>query len=229
MAGVAFQKEALQACRRVLPTEKSLIGFIGGSWTLFTYAVEGEHKGNLINAKTQMSLYHKFCERLIPLLEENIRLQLAGGAEVVMMFDTAAGELSPGLFKGEVQRYLTHLAGLFPGRLGYYSKGTTPAHLTELRQNTAFAGFGVDHRFDLPLVLRAQPHGFVQGNFDQTLLFCNPREFRTRLDEYLKPFQILTPEQRRAWVCGLGHGVLPATPEENVRQFVRHIREVFAR
>lgn len=227
--GVSFQKEALQACRRVLPKDKSLIGFVGGSWTLFTYAVEGEHKGNLIAAKTQMSLYHKFCESLIPLLEENIRLQLEGGAEIVMMFDTAAGELSPGQFKREVEGYLVHLASKFPGKLGYYSKGTTAAHVKDLRSNTNFAGFGLDHRFSLSEQLLSQSHGFLQGNFDQTLLFCEPKDFLKELDQYLKPFLILTPEQRRSWVCGLGHGVLPATPEENVRQFVRHIREVFAR
>ena len=31
---------------------------------------------------------------MVPLLVENIRLQFAGGADVVMLFDTAAGELS---------------------------------------------------------------------------------------------------------------------------------------
>ncbi|MCB0385974.1 MAG: hypothetical protein KDD43_11325, partial [Bdellovibrionales bacterium] len=30
------------------------------------------------------------------------------------------------------------------------------------------------------------------------------------------------------WVCGLGHGVLPATPEGNVRAFVDTVRERFA-
>jgi uroporphyrinogen decarboxylase len=226
--GVAFQKEAMQLTRKALPSSKSLIGFVGGPWTLFTYAVEGEHKGNLIAAKTQFALYHKFCESLLPLLEANIALQLEGGAEVVMIFDTAAGELSPAVFHSEVQPHLTRLAQKYSGRLGYYSKGTSAAHIEELRQHTHWAGFGLDHRVDLTRELLVQPHGFLQGNFDQTLLFCKPDEFRHRLDQYLKPFQILTPEQRRAWVSGLGHGVLPETPEENVRHFVRHVREVFA-
>lgn len=227
LPALAFQKEAMLKCRKVLPKDKSLIGFVGGVWTLFTYADEGEHKGNLIGAKTHIDLFHKFCESLVPLLEANIQLQLEGGAEAVMLFDTAAGELSPMMFKQEVQKYIAHFADKFPGKLGYYSKGTTPYHLTDLRQNPNFVGFGVDHRFDLPEELKRQPHGFLQGNFDQSLLFCSPSEFQSRLDDYLKPFQLLSREQRRNWVCGLGHGVLPATPEENVRQFVRHIREVF--
>ena len=35
-------------------------------------------------------------------------------------------------------------------------------------------------------------------------------------------------EQRVGWVCGLGHGVLKTTPEDNVRLFVKKIRESFA-
>ena len=144
-----------------------------------------------------------------------------------MVFDTAAGELSPAVFKTEVQPYLTHLAQKFPGKLGYYSKGTTSAHVGELRQMTSFAGFGLDHRFELSEELKRQGTGFLQGNFDQALLFCSPEEFESRLDQYLKPLSLLTPEQRRFWVCGLGHGVLPGTPEVNVARFVQKIREVF--
>jgi uroporphyrinogen decarboxylase len=223
-----FQKEAMQAARRVLPQDKSLIGFVGGPWTLFTYAVQGEHKGALIEAKTSLALYRRFVETLLPLLEANIQLQFEGGAEIVMLFDTAAGELSPEIFKTEIEPHITSLARKFPARLGYYSKGTTPAHLTGIRRHPEFAGFGVDHRFDLTEELLRQPRGFLQGCFDQALLFCKPDDFQRHLDEYLQPLLRLTPEQRRFWICGLGHGVLPATPEENVRHFVRHVREVFA-
>jgi uroporphyrinogen decarboxylase len=229
LGALEFQREAMRATRRLLPEDKSLIGFVGGPWTLFTYASEGEHRGNLIQAKTRLDLFHAFNETLLPLLEANIRLQIDGGAEIVMIFDTAAGELSPALFKTEIAPALTRMAAAFPGRLGYYSKGTTPAHLDGLKQDLNWAGFGVDHRFDLPVELQRAAHGFRQGNFDQALLFCTPDVFRARLDEYLAPFTRLTLEQRRGWVCGLGHGVLPGTPEENVRHFVRRVREVFSR
>ena len=222
-----FQKEALIATRKVLPSDKSLIGFVGGPWTLFTYAVEGEHKGNLTQAKTQLKLYQKFCESLLPLLEKNIQLQVDGGAEVVMMFDTAAGELSPALFQQHLEPQLRALADRFPGRLGYYSKSTTSAHLVNLKTCTSFAGFGIDHRFNMTEELQNHRNGFLQGNFDQALLFCSPDEFDRQLESYLRDIRLLSPEQRCHWVCGLGHGVLPATPEENVRNFVKRVRKVF--
>lgn len=227
IADLQFQKEAMLATRKALPSNKSLIGFVGGPWTLFSYAVEGEHKGHLIPAKTNFKLYERFAEILLPLLSANIQLQLDGGAEVVMIFDTAAGELSPLIFQNLVHKHLVTLAQKFPGRLGYYSKGTVPAHLASLRTNASFAGFGVDHRWDLPSELKNQAHGFLQGNFDQALLFAKPEEFRRLLEDYCASFRSLSADQRRRWVSGLGHGVLPATPEENVRHFVKYIREVF--
>jgi uroporphyrinogen decarboxylase len=42
---------------------------------------------------------------------------------------------------------------------------------------------------------------------------------------FLEPIVALTAEQRRGWICGLGHGVLPGTPESAVRTFVRMVRE----
>ena len=226
--GLGFQAEALAQTRRRLPLEKSLIGFVGGPWTLYVYAVEGGHSGSLVRAKSQPDLYRAFGETLVPLLERNIRLQLEAGAEVVMIFDTAAGELAPAQYREWIAKDLEGLFAKFPGRVGYYSKGTQPAHFAcGWLDRPEFAGFGVDHRWDLTSVLREKRSGFVQGNFDQSLLFLEPSAFEVTLRSYLAPIAKLTPEERAGWVCGLGHGVLPKTPEENVRNFVKIVREVF--
>jgi len=224
-----FQAEAMRATRAELPKDKSLIGFVGGPWTLFTYAIEGEHKGNLIEAKTHLPLFHQFREVLKPLLQANIELQLNAGAEVVMIFDTAAGELSPHVFHQHLVEDLNQLANAFPTKLGYYAKASTAEFLSPLRACEAWAGFGVDHRLSLPHELRRQTRGFLQGNFDQALLFSEKLEFRQHLQRYLAPFREMDMVDRRHWVCGLGHGVLPKTPEDNVREFVATVREIFAR
>lgn len=221
-----FQKQAMQLTREWLPKDKSLIGFVGGPWTLFSYAVGGSHDGHLIAAKSQIDFFHHFSEVMLPLLADNIQLQIDGGAEVVMIFDTAAGELSPFMFNAHLAEGLNNLAQKYPGRLGYYSKGTQPAHLNEkFLKNKNWAGLGVDHRWDLSQVLTLNQGRFCQGNFDQALLFSEPSIFRQRLKEWLQPIKELPSENRRGWVCGLGHGVLPKTPESNVRDFVKIVRE----
>lgn len=224
-----FQKVACELTREALPKDKSLIGFVGGPFTLFTYAVQGAHDGNLLSAKTRFDFFNAFCEIMVPLLERNIQLQLDGGAEVVMLFDTAAGELSPMLFNQQLVPWLTHIAKKFPKKVGYYSKGTQPAHIDPVIMKDAnWAGLGFDHRWNMPQTLKVPTTGFKQGNFDQALLFSEPSVFRTRVAEYLKPFQEMSIEERKGWVSGLGHGVLPKTPEANVREFVQIVRKTFA-
>ena len=224
-----FQREAMRLTRAALPAEKSLIGFVGGPWTLFVYAVEGSHQGSLRKSKSDPALYRAFADRMVPLLVENIRLQLDGGAEVVMLLDTAAGEPAPDWFRRELLGDLIVLGKAFPGRVGYYSKGSQPAHLRDPRlADSPFAGMGVDWRWDMSEALGMfGSRGFVQGNFDPTLLFLSPDDFADALRRWLEPLAALTPAERRGWVCGLGHGLLPATPEENVRAFVKIVRETF--
>lgn len=226
--GLKFQKQAVIETRKVLPKSKSLIGFVGGPWTLFAYAVEGAHKGGLEESKRLLKTFKPFCEILIPILIENIKLQLDGGAEIVMLFDTAAGELSPRVYREGIVPALARLARAYPKRLGYYAKGVTPWHMNDplFADPALFAGLGVDHRWPVEESLARFKTGFVQGGFDQSLLFQSPDEFESELRKYLEPLVKLGPEGRAGWVSGLGHGVLPKTPEANVRRMVQVIREV---
>lgn len=222
-----FQKEAVQATRAVLPSHKSLIGFVGGPWTLFVYAVEGSHAGSLIQSKSLIHLFPSFLEKMYPLLKENIRLQLEGGAEIVMIFDTAAGEVSPWYFQEWIQPVLMRLAKDYPHKIGYYSKGTQPVFFNDEFKNLPWAGQGFDHRCSLKESFQIQNKGFVQGNFDQSLLFLEEEAFKKAVRTFLAPLKDMTPQQRAGWVCGLGHGVLPKTPEKNVKLFVEMVRREF--
>ncbi|EPG65929.1 uroporphyrinogen decarboxylase family protein [Leptospira wolffii] len=224
---MGFQKEAVKITRNRIPKDKSLIGFIGGPWTLFCYATLGKHDGNLILPKVSPLLRQGFYDKILPLLRENIRLQLEGGAEIVMIFDTAAGDASPAFFQEGILPAVRNLVEAFPGRIGYYAKSLAPASLQAIRSLSGLVGFGMDHRTDIAPLLGNGSH-FVQGNFDQALLFLEPGEFSKYLSEWIRPFAGMSPEERAGWVCGLGHGVLPKTPEANVRTFVNTIREALA-
>ena len=226
LPALQFQKAAVAATRERLPESKSLIGFVGGPWTLFAYAVAGSHKGSLQSVKQALPIYAEFCETMIPLLRKNIELQFAGGAELVMIFDTAAGELSPLNFEQLVVPGLEQLTQSFPGKIGYYAKQVQPVHYrSEFFQKDILAGYGVDHRWDLQEAIQTRSTGFIQGNFDESMLCCEPRHFQAELNQYLDRVEKI--EDRSGWVCGLGHGILPQAKEENVRHFVRIVRERF--
>lgn len=224
-----FQSEAVRLTRQRLSSNKSLVGFVGGPWTLFVYACEGSHAGNLLNSKSQLSLYTTYLETMLPLLEQNIDLQLKAGAEVVYIFDTAVGELSPLIFADLIQPGLTKLAAKFPGKLYYYSKGTYWNFFSDDFKNLNWAGLGFDHRNAMAELLSNQNFNCgLQGNFDQALLHCDTQTFKKLFTEYLRPIKDLPKDLRKNWICGLGHGVLPKTPEEHVKFIVDHVRKEFA-
>jgi uroporphyrinogen decarboxylase len=218
-----FQGDAIRATRELLPNDRSLIGFVGGPWTLFVYAVEGSHQGSLVESKKLLSLFPRFCEKMVPLLAKNIQLQLDSGAEVVMIFDTAAGELSPEIFQADVAPQLETLFAESASRIGYYSKGTQAAHFRQAPFVARLAGVGVDSGWSIREAFDLFTQGFVQGNFDQAMLLCDTDDLKRYLDRYLRP---LAGRATPGWICGLGHGVLPATPEEHIRLFVDTVREV---
>jgi uroporphyrinogen decarboxylase len=227
IARLTFQRDALRETRARLAPDKALIGFVGGPWTLFVYAVEGTHAGRLARAKASPALYRAFADRIVPLLIENIRLQFQGGADIVMVFDTAAGELAARDFASVTASDLDALAAAFPGRLGYYAKGADQDHFAALAG--LWAGIGVDMRWPLAKTLaQPRPRRFVQGNFDPQSLSAATPDFQVALERYLATLRPLSPDTRRGWICGLGHGVLPGTPEAHVRQFVSAVREAFA-
>jgi uroporphyrinogen decarboxylase len=229
-ARLRFQGEAVTTTRRLLPAHKSLIGFIGGPWTLFTYWMEETHKGPLLESKRHLSFYPQFMEVLEPLLKAAIKMQLDAGAEVVNIFDTSAGELSPNLFAQLVTPVLSRLATAFPKQIMYYSRGTQPAHFQEAfwRQESALLGVGVDHRWALPEAFALFPEKVIQGNFDQTLLFLPTSEFQLHFKNFVAAMRSAPKEHQRRWICGLGHGILPKTPENHVRWMVQYLREAWS-
>jgi uroporphyrinogen decarboxylase len=224
-----FQADAVVATRAVLPRDKGLIGFVGGPWTLFVYAMEGSHAGAMRVAKSAWHLYRAFAARITPLIDRAITMQLQAGADVVMVLDTAAGELPPSYFHQHVAPDLIALAAAHPNLIGYYAKASHPALFAGPFAGAPWAGMGVDSRWDLPSLLTRRPiRGFVQGNFDPAWLFLPTSELAGVLGDYLEPIAALDPNQRAGWICGLGHGVLPGTPPESVRLFVETVREVFS-
>lgn len=225
---LAFQGEAVAATRALLPADKGLIGFVGGPWTLFVYGVEGSHAGPLTTAKSSVALYRAFAKHMVPLVKRQIRMQLRAGADVVMVLDTAAGDVAYSEFSALIATDLASLARAFPGRLGYYARGSTPAQMSSaVFADAPWAGLGVDGRWDMAAALQRRPlPGFLQGNFDPALLHLTGRRLTAALHRFLDPIRALPLRTRRGWICGLGHGVLPGTPEDSVRTFVRLVRQV---
>ena len=232
--GLSFQAKAIELIRKELPSEKSLLGFVGGPITLFCYAVEGSHKGSLESSKKGLydGRFAGFFEKLEKLLVENMCLQAAAGANAVAVLDTCAGEFSPEVYRNEIVPALNSVLNQFKKRypdtpVVYYSKNTQSEHWKSLKGSN-FQCLGVDWQMPISEVLGDWAGTWaIQGNIDPHWLFLEPKELESRLRKVFAQVKSLPAEKRQGWVCGLGHGVLPKTPESNVRLFLDIQREVF--
>ncbi|MCM2279100.1 MAG: uroporphyrinogen decarboxylase [Oligoflexia bacterium] len=232
---LSFQGKAMELIRKELPREKGLLGFVGGPATLFCYAVEGSHSGELSSAITGMRdgrFRAFFEEKLLDLLAENMALQARAGADTIVIMDTSAGELDAASFRDIEVPAIGELIKRFHARcpgvpVSYYSKGTGPAHWMAL-DDLPLACVGFDWRESITDILSLWGRKTaVQGNFDPNLLFLDSRELEPRIRAFFEEALKLPKESRRGWVCGLGHGVLPGTPEASVRLFLKLQREAF--
>ena len=142
-----FQQKAIKITREKLSKDKSLIGFVGGFWTVMRFAI-GQNK----EQKQFQKFYPKYLENtLYEALKINIKLQLDAGAEIVMMFDSGIQDLDNNFFQQEYTKLLTSIANLYPSKIGYYVRGkqfNDIKHLLEL----PFAGIGIDSSMSLSLI-----------------------------------------------------------------------------
>jgi uroporphyrinogen decarboxylase len=224
----SFQGEATKLLRKALPQDKTLIGFVGAPFTLYTYAVEGSHHGNLVSSKLGLidGRFKKFTDILLPALITEVFTQLENGADAMAFFDTAVGELSVQDFEHHVLPLLnvvfTTIKEKYPTKkIIYYSK-FTHLHYLKLLRGSKLDVLGIDWRMSLPDCLQELSSEFyIQGNVDPAWLFLPWSDLEAKLNHFLSQ----VPRQHRLrWIGGLGHGVLPMTPEENVKKAVRLIQ-----
>lgn len=252
----SFQREALSLIRPKLPNGCDLLGFIGGPFTLFTYAIEGVMsgvggKGNLTEVKRALhdGRYEEFIDAIFPLLLESMIEQRAAlssrgshslGADAIAIFDTAAGELSFSDYQEFVLPVLEDLIDQYKKlskerlpkethhRVVYYLKNTNDDHLTLLTSVLdANDIVGIDWRASLPRVLKEYGrHFYIQGNIDPSWLCLEWELLEEKLADYWQEISSCGAPLDR-WICGLGHGVLKDTPEENVKKSIKFIKDHF--
>ena len=216
MTQLKFQEYAIESTRELLPHKKSLVGFVGGPWTLLNYAL-GENKDKVSDDFKCMYL----TDVIIPLLQSSIRHQKAAGADAVMIFDSGLANIHKKFFD---EKYLPMLKLISEIENTAYYARTLPYNSLNKVIDIGFAGIGIDSTVDLNKTLNKVEHGFVQGNFDETLLLQDSEMIlRYEIKKWLD-----TVEDPRGWVCGLGHGILKETPTKNVKIFVEMVRNHYS-
>ncbi|RUR72855.1 uroporphyrinogen decarboxylase [Chlorogloeopsis fritschii PCC 9212] len=216
-----FIKTILQALRQEVGNKSTVLGFVGAPWTLAAYAVEGKGSKTYSVIKnmafSQPAILDQLLTKLADAIATYVRYQIDCGAQVVQMFDSWAGQLSP-------QDYEI-FALPYQKRVFEQVKATHPdtplillvsgsAGLLERMAQSGADVLTIDWTVDMADArARLGKHVKVQGNLDPGVLFGSKEFIRDRILDTVRK------AGNRGHILNLGHGVLPETPEENVAFF----------
>jgi len=223
---LAFVMEAITLVYRQLTGRIPLIGFSGAPFTLASYLLEGGGTKNFIRTKSLMyqdpSCWHLLMEKLSEAVISYLNAQVRAGAEVVQVFDSWAGALSPQDYKEFVfphsQRVFQELSPTIPAI--HFATGTSG--ILELMQEAGGDIMGIDWRIDLGRAWQRLGYDIgIQGNLDPVILLGPPERIEGKVEEILH-----AAEGRPGHIFNLGHGVLPQTPEENVVTMVEAVHRL---
>jgi uroporphyrinogen decarboxylase len=216
-----FVGEVLGRLRQSVGNEAAVLGFVGAPWTLAAYAVEGRSSKNYAVIKAmafrEPELLHRLLAHLADSIATYVRYQIDSGAQVVQLFDSWAGQLSPidyDVFAAPYQkRVIDQVKASHPDTpLILYISGS--AGVLERMARTGIDIISLDWTVDMADGLARLPqHIGVQGNVDPGLLFGTPEAIRARILDTVRK------ARGRRHILNLGHGILPGTPEENARVF----------
>jgi uroporphyrinogen decarboxylase len=218
--------EAVRIVRRELAGRVPLIGFAGAPFTVASYAIEGGPSRHFLETKKLMfgapEVWHALMRKLATVLADYLAAQARAGAQVVQLFDSWAGALSPDDYRRFVLPYSRQvLAALEPLDVPTIHFGVGTAPLLEAMREAGGDVIGLDWQTPLDEGWRRIGGGRgVQGNLDPAALFAPLPELERRVDDVLR-----RAAGRPGHIFNLGHGILQNTPVENVRAVVEMVHE----
>jgi uroporphyrinogen decarboxylase len=224
-----FVMKAIMAVCRELKGTIPLIAFSGAPFTLASYLLEGGGTKNFIKTKSLMyqdpSCWHLLMEKLSTVVSAYLNAQIRAGAEVIQVFDSWAGTLSPQDYREFVlphsQKVFQELSPEIP-RI-HFATGTSG--ILESMQEAGGDIIGIDWRVDLGDAWERLGYNVgIQGNLDPVVLFGPQERIERAVQEILEK-----AGGRPGHIFNLGHGVLPKTPEENVISMVEAVHRLSKR
>ena len=221
-----FVLETIRILRKELENKVPLIGFSGAPFTLATYVIEGGTSKNFLHTKKMMfqhtGVFSYLMEKLTVTVISYLSAQIKAGAQVIQLFDTWAGVLSPVEYKEFVLPYVKKAISELRkyGVPIIYFTNECAGILKEVRKSGADV-IGFDWRIDISdAIKKVGKNVVVQGNLDPCELFLSKEKLEDRVKDIL-----WKGESAKGHIFNLGHGVLPETPVESVIALVEAVHK----
>lgn len=221
-----FVMDAIRLTRKELNGRVPLIGFSGSPWTLATYMVEGHGSKDFRYVKEMMYNCPKQIQQLLVKLAHAVAkylsAQIEAGVQAVQIFDTWGGILPQDAFKEFSLQYIKQvIANTKRDGVPVIVFCKDCGHSLREIADVGCQVVGLDWTVDIGEARNlVGKKAALQGNLDPTVLYAQPERIREEVKTILKKFGCGSGH-----IFNLGHGILPDTPVEHVKEFVKAVKE----
>jgi uroporphyrinogen decarboxylase len=223
-SNLQYVYDAIRLAKKQLDNRVPLIGFCGAPWTLLAYMVEGSGSKTFSKAKkflyTQPKLAHQTLEKIAQSSINYLLAQVEAGANLIQIFDSWAGVLSPEMHKEFSLKYMSMICDALSKKVPVtiFAKDAHFA-LAEIK-NTSCSIVGLDWSVNPAEARKIISTGkTLQGNADPCLLYADFDEIEKQTKHMLNAFG------KDKYIANLGHGLYPDTEKEKVKFFVDCIKK----
>jgi len=222
---LGYVADAIYTTKKKLDNEIPVFGFCGAPWTIMAYMVQGESSKDWQGAKRWLydhpEASHKLLEGIARISAQYLIMQYDAGAQLLQVFDTNAGVLSPHMYEEFGAKYMRMIAD-------EVKKARSNAILIAFPKEMPLASFA-DSSYDaISLGWSADPHEMrqrfgdkltLQGNLDPHAMYSDPEIIRKHTIAMVKKFG------KKRYIANLGHGMQPGMTPEAAGAFVSAVKE----
>ena len=220
---LAYTIDAIKITKKELNGRVPVIGFAGAPWTIFSYMIEGSGSKTFSKAKkmlyTDTVLSHNLLEKITQSTILYLKAQIAAGADMVQIFDSWAGILSPAQYREFSLKYISKICdAITEVPVTVFAKGAFFAReeMGKLNCNTIGLDWNMDIAESRKLI---GPNKTLQGNLDPCALYGTYAEIKKQTHQMLDQFK------GARHIANLGHGLYPDTNPDAVRCFIDAVKE----
>jgi uroporphyrinogen decarboxylase len=217
-----YVTDAISLTKKELNNRVPLIGFCGAPFTILAYMIEGSGSKTFSKAKkflyTQPQLAHALLEKITASSINYLKAQVAAGANLIQIFDSWAGVLSPQQYSEFSLHYISAICDAITEVPKIVFAKDAHYALPDIAK-TKCNVIGLDWTMDAEQAKNTiAGKKTLQGNADPCLLYADYETIKIETEKMLDKFG------KQNYIANLGHGLYPDLEKEKVKHFVRVIK-----
>ena len=209
-----------ETSRDEILSNKDLIGFIGGTWTLLVYMLNKKSPKKLNKEIFNIQNEDQLIQKIIKTQKLHIKKQVESGASIIQIFDSWAGLINE---NEKINKYIyqptleivkfTKSLGVdvicFPRCIKSYQEYCDIVKPSAISIDYAVDPIKIAENIDIP----------IQGGMDPKYLLLDKNVMLKNAKKYLEIFK------DHRYIFNLGHGVMPDTKPENLKILADFVKD----